>query len=110
MRHRALERAPMLGSQMCTMIGRGRQSDFCSRHEERNAAHQSRWTRMKWSVKEEWGTTFLTDGMWQAIHPFDGLTGHAAGLDASDRPVGSDRVCASRGRAAPVWHDRHLAS
>ena len=43
---------------------------------------------MKWSVNEEWGTTFFTDGMWQATHPFKGLTGHAAGLDGSDWPVG----------------------
>jgi hypothetical protein len=32
MRHRALWQARMLGAQMCTMIGRGPQSDFCSRH------------------------------------------------------------------------------
>ena len=35
----------------------------------------SRWTRMKWSVKGEWGITFLTVGMWHEMQPVAGLTG-----------------------------------
>ena len=38
----------------------------------------SRWTRMKWSVKGEWGITSLTVGMWQEIQPVFGLTGQDA--------------------------------
>ena len=49
---------------------------------------------MKWSVNVEWGTTLPTDGMWQAIHPFFGFTGHAVELDESDERVGSDAVFA----------------
>lgn len=46
---------------------------------------QSRWTRMKWSVNEEWLMTLLTAGMWQAMQPLVGFTGHGVGRLVSAR-------------------------
>jgi hypothetical protein len=65
---------------------------------------------MKWSANDEWGTTFLTEGMWQATHPLVGFTGHVAGPVVSDTLVGSDRGREPPERAVPEWHERHLAS
>jgi hypothetical protein len=45
---------------------------------------------MKWSVKDEYGTMFLTEGMWQAMHPSFGLIGHTLGAGAWDERLRSD--------------------
>jgi hypothetical protein len=40
---------------------------------------------MKWSVNDECGTTFLTEGMWQPMHSLVGLTGHTLGEGISGK-------------------------
>ena len=71
-------------------------------------------TRMKWSVKDEWGTISLTAGMWQPMHPVVGFTGQVVcpdiGVHPSGRPVARCRRYCPRPCTSPEWHDRHLDS
>jgi hypothetical protein len=76
------------------------------------AGEDVRCTRMKWSVKGEWGITVVTEGMWQEMQPLLGFTGQVVEPDAAARfrRRGRPWLEPAAGGAPPAWQDRHLAS
>jgi hypothetical protein len=65
---------------------------------------------MKWSVNDVCGSTFLTVGMWHAMQPVAGFTGHGFWRDVSERLASRGGGGDPSGRALPAWHERHFDS